>query len=62
MMGLNGSELKIFTIICFATTSIIYIINGVLCLRREDSTGSSTQIGLGIMFFLIGIAQSLTSD
>jgi hypothetical protein len=62
MMGLNNSELKMFTIICYATTSIIFIINGVLYARRGDSTGASTQIGLGIMFFTIGIAQSSIFD
>ncbi len=62
MMGLNNSQLKIFTIICYATTSIIFIINGILYARRGDSTESSTQIGLGIMFFIIGIAQSSIFD
>jgi hypothetical protein len=62
MIDFNGSELKMFTRICFATTSIIFIINGIFCARRGDNAESSTQIGLGIMFFLIGIAQSLNSD
>lgn len=60
-MNLNGSELKMFTRICFATTSVVCVVNGILCARRGDSAESLTQIGLGLMFFLIGITQDFVS-
>jgi predicted Na+-dependent transporter len=59
MLGLSEEELKIFTISCFTLTSALFIINGVIYARRGDNTESSTQIGLGIMFFLVGLTQNL---
>jgi hypothetical protein len=59
MLGLSEEELKILTIGCFALSSALFIANGVICARRGDDTESATQIGLGLMFFLIGLAQDL---
>jgi hypothetical protein len=53
MLGL--SEEKLFTMGCYTLASALYIINGVICARRGDNTESSTQIGLGITFFLVGL-------
>jgi hypothetical protein len=46
-------------LICYLLSSAIFILNGVLYAKRGQHSESSIQIGLGIMFFLIGISQTL---
>jgi ABC-type uncharacterized transport system permease subunit len=48
--------------ICYLLSSSIFILNGILYAKREQYSDSSVQIGLGIMFFIIGLAQTLTFD
>jgi hypothetical protein len=59
---LDNTDLETQIKICYSLSSAIFILNGVLYAKRKQYSESLTQIVLGIMFFLVGLAQILTFD
>jgi hypothetical protein len=59
---LDRTDLEIIIKICYPLSSSIFILNGILQAKRGQYSDSSVQIGLGIMFFIIDLAQFLPFD
>jgi hypothetical protein len=59
---LDRIDLETLIKICYPLSSAIFILNGVLYAKRGQHSESSVQIGLGIMWVLIGLSQTLIFD
>jgi hypothetical protein len=55
------TELEVIKI-CYSLASLLYILSGMLHVKRGQYSDAFTQIGLGIMVFVVGLAQILVFD